>query len=297
MNCENGGGIPSLETLQAKYRLKEDELRDSGKANLSVRMHRSLSWLERAQKEKGDPDAAFIFHWIGFEALCSDQSRPAAKKKILQFLKTAVRADRDDLIYNRVVACESKTILTLVANAYVYTPFWNHYYGELSPQGPTKWADSLIGSVRRMLNNLKRREAVTFRALEALFECLRELRNQMSHGGATWESSANRDQVGDGARIMSCLLPVFLDLMMDNPNSFAKSVGSPPPDMDSPQIIAEHNAYVCRLAEITRDVYNSEYREYLREAIERELTAKQNPELTARVHAILYSRRRRRTKP
>jgi len=37
------------------------------------------------------------------------------------------------------------------------------------------------------------------------------------HGGATWNSDVNRDQVRDGASLLGCLLPIFIDLMMDNP--------------------------------------------------------------------------------
>jgi len=37
------------------------------------------------------------------------------------------------------------------------------------------------------------------------------------HGGATWNSSINRDQVRDGAAVIGWLLPIFIDIMMDNP--------------------------------------------------------------------------------
>lgn len=270
MNSENGGGIPSLESLRAK----EDGLRASGKVNLSVRMGRALSWTERGQKEieRDDPDAAFIFYWIGFDAICS--GRPPhdnTKPKIDAFLNYAVGVDRSDSIYNVVIANESKTILTLAANAYVFKPFWDRYYKERKSPASKKWANSLIGSVKRTIANLECGADGTRSTLEVLFDCLTELRNQLVHGGSTWEDSANRDQVGDGARIMSSLLPVFLDLVMDNPDSFNADVGSPPPEMDSSQVIAEHNDYVRRLADKARNMANSEYREYLLEAIEREL--------------------------
>ena len=45
------------------------------------------------------------------------------------------------------------------------------------------------------------------------------LRNQLVHGGATWNSGVNRDQVRDGAHILAVLVPVFIDLMMDNPQA------------------------------------------------------------------------------
>jgi hypothetical protein len=53
--------------------------------------------------------------------------------------------------------------------------------------------------------------------LSILFDRLYVLRNQLLHGGATWNSAANRAQVRDGAALLGHLLPLFIDLMMDNP--------------------------------------------------------------------------------
>jgi hypothetical protein len=53
--------------------------------------------------------------------------------------------------------------------------------------------------------------------LSVIFDRLYVLRNQLIHGGATWNSSANRDQVRDGAAVLGWLLPIFIDIMMDNP--------------------------------------------------------------------------------
>jgi hypothetical protein len=43
------------------------------------------------------------------------------------------------------------------------------------------------------------------------------LRNQLVHGGATWNSGVNRQQVKDGAAILGTLLPLLLDLMITHP--------------------------------------------------------------------------------
>jgi hypothetical protein len=43
------------------------------------------------------------------------------------------------------------------------------------------------------------------------------LRNQLVHGGATWNSGVNRDQVQQVAAVIDFLLPIFIDIMMDNP--------------------------------------------------------------------------------
>ena len=58
----------------------------------------------------------------------------------------------------------------------------------------------------------------TARTLSFVFDRLYVLRNQLVHGGATWNSAVNRDQVRDGAAILGSLVPVFVDVMMDNPH-------------------------------------------------------------------------------
>lgn len=40
----------------------------------------------------------------------------------------------------------------------------------------------------------------------------------MVHGGATWNSSVNRDQVRDASQIMSNIVPVIIRLMMEHPD-------------------------------------------------------------------------------
>ncbi|MFD2577593.1 hypothetical protein ACFSTD_01000 [Novosphingobium colocasiae] len=60
------------------------------------------------------------------------------------------------------------------------------------------------------------RDHDTARILSILFDRLYVLRNQLVHGGSTWNSDVNRAQVRDGAALLGCLLPIFIDLMMDN---------------------------------------------------------------------------------
>ena len=50
------------------------------------------------------------------------------------------------------------------------------------------------------------------------FDRLYVLRNQVVHGGATWNSSVNRDQINDGARTLGDVVPIVVHLMMENPN-------------------------------------------------------------------------------
>ena len=44
------------------------------------------------------------------------------------------------------------------------------------------------------------------------------LRNQIVHGGATWGSSLNREQMRDCLRFMERLVPLVIDVLMDAPD-------------------------------------------------------------------------------
>ena len=51
-----------------------------------------------------------------------------------------------------------------------------------------------------------------------LFDWLYVLRNQLVHGGATWKSKVNRDQVRDGSRILQDIVPAIIHIIMENPS-------------------------------------------------------------------------------
>jgi len=52
--------------------------------------------------------------------------------------------------------------------------------------------------------------------LEVVLDRLYTLRNQLVHGGATYKSEVNRSQVIDGKNILSMLVPLIIEIMMDN---------------------------------------------------------------------------------
>ena len=45
------------------------------------------------------------------------------------------------------------------------------------------------------------------------------LRNQLIHGGATWNSAVNRDQVRDCGNLMGKLVPIVIEIMLDHPET------------------------------------------------------------------------------
>jgi hypothetical protein len=45
------------------------------------------------------------------------------------------------------------------------------------------------------------------------------LRNQIFHGGATWNGGVNREQLRDATKILEVLVPQVITTMMDYPNT------------------------------------------------------------------------------
>ncbi len=207
------------ETLKQKQR----ELRDGFPLPLTLRVHRALSWLRRAENEKDDLDVRFILLWIGFNAayagdldraLDGEGKAGNERERFDKFFATLVEMDRDNRIYNAIWERFSQEIRLLLDNKFVFAPFWRHQAGEFGGAG---WEVS-FESARAAANRAVAQRNTPI-VLSILFDRLYVLRNQLVHGGATWDSSANRNQVRDGASLLGCLLPVFIDLMMDNPDA------------------------------------------------------------------------------
>ena len=195
---------------------KQRSLREGFSDSLGLRVHRSISWLQRAAKEGDDPDAAFVFLWIAFNSAYSQDMGIAyhvsEKGRFKSFLSTLLSFDQDDQIYHLVWTRFPHEIRLILENQYVFGPFWNHQNGV---EGYDDWADKLDASVKKAKIALS--EKNTERVLNELFDRLYVLRNQIIHGGSTWAGAINRAQVRDGAEILGSLIPVFVDLMMDNP--------------------------------------------------------------------------------
>ena len=98
-------------------------------------------------------------------------------------------------------------------NRFLFNPFWQHHNGI---EGFVDWEDRLKASSHGF--SAAFRTGDTTKVLSFVFDRLYVLRNQLVHGGSTWNSALNRHQVRDGAAILEFLMPVFVDIMMDNPH-------------------------------------------------------------------------------
>ncbi len=213
MNSESIDGELTFKKLKAKQR----EIRESFPDNLGLRIHRAISWLQRAEKEKDDSDAAFIFYWVAFNAAYAEDNIDwvgTRERSIFdEYFEKMIGLDTDRIIYNAIWDRFSDSVRVLLDNKYVFQPFWSHHN---QVQGYDDWEERFENSKKKIRKALAKED--TKLILSTLFDRLYVLRNQTIHGGATWNSSVNRSQVQDGARIMAFLVPLFINLMMDNPD-------------------------------------------------------------------------------
>ena len=193
---------------------KQRQLRSDFPETLALRVHRAISWLQRSEDEEKDPDVCFILLWIGFNAAYAaeiDSEISSERSSIKTYFDMLVSKDSKQHIYNAVWKRYSQEIRLLLNNKYVFSSFWNHQNGL---PGYDDWEARLARSQSTISAALTKRDTALI--LVILFDRLYVLRNQLVHGGATWNSAVNRDQVRDGAAVMAMLLPVFIDIMMDN---------------------------------------------------------------------------------
>ncbi|NDE01904.1 MAG: hypothetical protein EBZ91_09180, partial [Gammaproteobacteria bacterium] len=70
--------------------------RDGHSPSVALRVHRALSWLGRAEKERTDDDARFVFLWIAFNAAYATESHDpemTEKRSFKSFLRTLMKLD------------------------------------------------------------------------------------------------------------------------------------------------------------------------------------------------------------
>ena len=92
----------TFEALDAKWQDVRGVLPDK----LRLRMRRALSWLERAEKERGDYDAAFIFYWVAFNAAYATNRRQdpdtVERANFSEYFDTILGLDGSGTIYDAI---------------------------------------------------------------------------------------------------------------------------------------------------------------------------------------------------
>jgi hypothetical protein len=208
-----------------------DELRKRREAMNSshaTRLHRAVSWLRCAEKyTETDDDISFISMWISFNALYSiddNQFDHSFRGDFDSYAQKLVRLDKNELIYECLWSNFSGFVRLLIDNKYVYGPYW-----QSQRDGNDQWIRSFENNKKRAMHALANSDVAQL--LKIVMERLYVLRNQLVHGGATWQSGVNREQVRDGKRVLLELIPLFIELMFEENDNWGE-VFYPVMDLD-----------------------------------------------------------------
>ena len=179
------------------------------------RMRRALRWLYRAIREvdREDSDVAFILYWIAFNAAYADAvswKSTTTKERIERYFETLTDLDESNAIDRALHEKFSGPVRVLLEDEYCFDRFWDHREGGSEED----WEPAFKAANRAAFAALLHGDSQ--KVLSILFERLYTLRNQLVHGGARWNSEVNRDAVEPATRIMAFLIPIFIEIMLDN---------------------------------------------------------------------------------
>lgn len=189
--------------------------------NLALRVHRSISWLHRAEQlaVQDDKDGGFIFLWIAFNAAYAteidDRYRLNEQAAFRAFLQKLVDLDGESArLANLVGTAFASSIRVLLDNPYVFQDFWSFQNGSMAEE---EWKRRFADAKKVAKLALRNRDTVT--VLGVVLSRIYTLRNQLMHGGATWNSSVNRDQIRDCTTLLGKLVPLVIEIMLDHAES------------------------------------------------------------------------------
>jgi len=204
-----------LDHKSLKSRQRQE--RETHSEGLALRVHRALSWLDRSEQCE-DEDGRFIFLWIAFNAAYAQsidaEEHTKAQIAFGKFLEKLVSLDADDALYKLIWNEYSGSIRLLLDNQFVFKPFWDFQNGQLSEE---QWKAQFAASKIKVNKALSGHQTVE--VLRVVLSRMYTLRNQLVHGGATWNSAVNREQLKDCTAFLGKLVPFIIQLMMDNPQT------------------------------------------------------------------------------
>lgn len=196
------------------------QVRDGFSGDLDLRIHRALSWLNRAE-QCDDDDGAFVFLWIALNAAYSNDAVSGLSDSVSagqsgesgfqDFFQRLLELDSGKRISGLLWDDFSGPIRKLLNNEFVYQRFWDF---QNQVEGVDEWRISFgraKNGAQAALANQKTPEV-----LQTVLERLYTLRTQLIEGGATWNSQVNRTQVRDGTLILKSLVPAVISIMMEN---------------------------------------------------------------------------------
>ena len=198
----------------AELKDRHRQIRDQEPDALRLRIHRALSWLIRSEQEHTDADLRFVLQWIAMNAAYAREfgREETERTRAKAFLDTLVALDTQKRLHQALFQQFTGPIRTLIDNKFTFEPFWT---AMRTHDASNRWEEGFANSKKAAFAAVMQGD--TTKVLGIVFDRLYVLRNQLVHGGATWNSQVNRAQLTDAVGILGTLVPLILSVMMDHP--------------------------------------------------------------------------------
>ena len=215
---------PSIVDLMGKHRsIWEYGVPYEGQkcGEVGFRTNRAIVSLERASAER-NADTAYIHYWVAFNSAYGSNINVETtdeRTRFGDFFDRLLELDEPDIIYNTLYDRLSESVEYLLKNKYLFVPYWESVEGRI---GKKEWQGEFDKS-RRKISEAYVTNDLSF-ILSVLFDRLFLLHNQLKLGGSKWSSYKNQRSVRHGNEVLYFFVPLFLTLMMDNPETFSSKV-------------------------------------------------------------------------
>src|SRR5574344_2148230 len=145
--------IPNLAALVQRHQALIAQQRNA----FTLRMHRALSWLQRAEAAGDDDDVAFVCLWIAFNAAYAQDLGQGAgggtseRQAFRNFMADVCALDKAKALSALVWQVFPGPIRVLLDNQYVFQPFWDAHSNARSDGSiPDHWREALDDAGRRV---------------------------------------------------------------------------------------------------------------------------------------------------
>lgn len=157
---------------------KQRKIRENFPTDLALKVHRALSWLQRAELEKTDNDVQFLLLWIGFNAAYTlelEDNHINERERLTIYFERLISHERQDRIYYLIWRKFPFEIKKLLDNRYIFAPFWKYHNGD---NYHADWQKKMDGAKYKSDIKLKQEKDTAF-VLSVVFDRLYVLRNQL----------------------------------------------------------------------------------------------------------------------
>lgn len=206
----------SLEKVNAQFANESKNYDD----NLRLKLHRALSWLNAADSQKENFDFCFISLWIAVNAIYANKLDDSGERDGLNnFLQMVCSLDTEKELYALVWNTFSDNVRLFLKNKFIFQPFWDEHN---EGKNTENWKLAFDRENKRAVKAMAQQN--TSAILHIVFRRLYTLRNQILHGGASFESSVNRGQKKEACTFLLNVLPIILKIIMEH---YSRDWGKP----------------------------------------------------------------------